>query len=109
MIPAATRRARAGFARHAAREAPCRLTRTGSPPPIMPIYSFAFVLALACAGFFYRAGDEEGSSGLVWGGASLVVSLFVMLRLDGGMLGVALAQLGVLASIVAFRLWRDPH
>jgi len=75
----------------------------------MPFYSFGFVLALACVGLFYRAGQDEADAGLLWGGASLVVSMTILVRWNGGIVAVALGQLGVLAAITAYRLWRDPN
>ncbi len=75
----------------------------------MPIYSFAFVMALACAAFFFKGGQEEGSSGLLWAGLSLIVSAVVMFWLHGGVAAVLFSQVGVLMVITLFRVWRDPR
>lgn len=70
-------------------------------------YSLALVLALACAAFYYRAGEQERGSGLVWGGLSLIVSAVVMLLLHGGVLAVFAAQSALLVGIALFRVWRE--
>ena len=74
----------------------------------MPFYSLAFVMALACAAFYYKAGEQELGSGLLWGGLSLIVSTAIWLLLHGGVLAIFLAQVGMLIAIAAFRAWRDP-
>lgn len=71
-------------------------------------YSFGLVIALACAAFFYKAGEQETSTGLWWGGLSALVSAVMLLRLGGGVLPVLLGQLGLLLAITLFRVWRDP-
>lgn len=75
----------------------------------MPIYSFAFVLALAFAAFYYKAGEQELDSGVLWAGPSVVISAVIILIFHGGVLAVLLSQLGLLAGITLFRLWRDPN
>jgi hypothetical protein len=75
----------------------------------MPIYSFAFVLALACAALFYKAGEQETESGLAWAGVSIVVSALIILTFHGGVGAVLLGQLAVLAGITLWRTWRDPR
>lgn len=74
----------------------------------MPFYSFGFVMALACAAFFYKAGTEESVSGLLWGGLSLVVSALVLTLWSTGVVAVLVGQAGLLAAITLYRLWRDP-
>lgn len=72
-------------------------------------YSFALVMALACAAFFHAAGEKEAGSGLWFSGPSVVVSALIMLVWHGGVLSVLLGQVGLLLGITLFRLWRDPH
>ena len=74
----------------------------------MPIYSFAFVLAVACAIGFFKAGEREMDSGVFWCGLSALVSGVILLRFNGGMFAILLGQVGLLAGITAFRMWRDP-
>lgn len=74
----------------------------------MPIYSFAFVLALAFVGFYYHAGRSETGSGVLWAGLSLVISAAIILLANGGVLATLLGQLGLLAAITLYRVWRDP-
>lgn len=75
----------------------------------MPIYSMGFVAALAAAAFYYHAGEQEMDTGLPWAGLSAIVSALVLFRLQGGLIAVVLAQLGLLAAITAYRVWRDPR
>lgn len=72
-------------------------------------YNFGLVVAIAFAAFFFKAGKQEPSSGLWWGGLSVIVSAVVLMMFSGGMLAVFLAQLGLLAAITLFRVWRDPN
>lgn len=73
----------------------------------MPIYSMGFVVAVAAVAFYYKAGEQEMDWGLPWAGMSAVISALVLFRWQGGMLAVLFAQLGLLAGITAYRLWRD--
>jgi hypothetical protein len=75
----------------------------------MPFYSFASVLALACAGFYYKVGEQEMGSGLPWAGLSVVASSACILTFHGGLLAVFLSQLALLIVITVFRAWRDPN
>ena len=75
----------------------------------VPFYSLAFVLALLCVGFFYKAGQDEMRSGFLWGGLSLVLSMLVIVTFGGGMGMVLLSQLALLAGITFYRVWRDPE
>ena len=71
-------------------------------------YSFALVMVLACAGFYYQAGKQELGSGVLWAGLSLLVSIPTLLVFHGGVLAVLLGQVGLLIGIAVFRAWRDP-
>ena len=73
----------------------------------MPFYSLAFVAALLCATFFYRAGEQETGTGLWWGGLSLILSAVVIMLLRGGLWAVLGAQLALLVCITLFRVWRE--
>ena len=61
------------------------------------------VLALAVAGVFWRAGQEEIGSGVPWGGLSLVVSAVVLLWFQAGLITLGLAQVGLLLGIGVVR------
>ncbi len=70
---------------------------------MMPFYSFTFVLLLICAVFFYRAGEFEGSSGLVWAALSVLISVAIWRWLHWGFIGVLLGQIGLFAGITLYR------
>ncbi len=70
---------------------------------MLPFYSFTFVLLLACAVFFYRAGEFEGSSGVLWAALSVVISVAIWRWLHGGFVAVLLGQLGLFAGITLYR------
>ncbi len=75
----------------------------------MPFYSMGFVIALASIAFFYKAGEDEMGSGLPWAGLSAIVSTAILFWWSSGVLPVLFGQLGLLAGITAYRVWRDPH
>jgi hypothetical protein len=74
---------------------------------MLPIYSINFVLLLAAAGFFYRAGEFEGEGGygLRWAGLSILTSLVLWGWLHGGLMALLLGQVGLFAGITYYR-WR---
>ncbi len=72
----------------------------------MPFYSFNFVLLVACAIFFYRAGEFEGSSGILWAGLSVAISVGVWRVFDWGWFGMLLGQLGLFVGITVVRMFR---
>ena len=72
-----------------------------------PFYSFTFVLTLACAAFFYRAGQAEGESGFTWAALSVVISLGIWLWLHGGFFSVTLGQVGLFVGITVYRSLRE--
>jgi len=84
-------------------------THAASGEPPVPFYSFGFVMALICAMFFYQAGEKETSTGLWWGGLSVILSAVVIMLLHGGVWSVLFAQVGLLVTITLYRVWRDPH
>jgi hypothetical protein len=73
---------------------------------MLPFYSFTFVLLLACAIFYYRAGEFEGRSGVVWAGLSITLSLLVWRIFHWGWPGILLSQVGLFAGITVGRTLR---
>ena len=74
---------------------------------MLPFYSLTFVLLVACAIFFYRAGEDENSSGMLWGFLSVLISVLVWRVLGWGFLGVLFGQILLFVGITLFRTWRD--
>jgi hypothetical protein len=74
----------------------------------MPFYSFTFVLMIVFAIFFYRAGEFEGSSGLLWAILSVVISVVAWRVFRWGILGILMAQIGLFIGITVFRMLRKP-
>ncbi len=70
---------------------------------MLPFYSITFVLLLACAVFFYRAGEFEGGSGLAWAALSLLISVAIWRWLHGGFIAVLLGQVGLFVGITLYR------
>ena len=75
---------------------------------MLPFYSITFLLMAVCAVFYYRAGEYEGSSGWVWGGLSVLVSLVVWRWLHGGFIAVLLGQVALFVGITAWRARKKP-
>ncbi len=75
---------------------------------MLPFYSFTFVLLLASAVFFYRAGQFEGSSGLAWAGLSILISVAIWRWLNGGLFAVLVGQLVLYAGITLYRSRKQP-
>ncbi len=69
----------------------------------IPIYSPTFILGVVCTIFYYRAGEYENSSGVVWAALSAVVSLVLWTVAHVGFLGTLLGQVGLFAGLT---LWR---
>jgi len=74
----------------------------------MPFYSFTFILLVACAIFFYRAGEFDGSSGMLWAALSVAISVVAWRVFGWGWLAVLLAQIGIFVGITVFRMVRKP-
>jgi hypothetical protein len=74
----------------------------------MFFYSYPFVVALLCTAFYYKAGEMETGSGLLWAGLSLMISL-ATIGLNGGVVAVSLGQVALFLGIAVFRAWRDPN
>lgn len=75
---------------------------------MLPFYSFTFILVIVCAIFFYRAGEFDGSSGLLWAGLSALISLAIYGWLHGGFVAVLLGQVGLFGGITIVRLNKKP-
>ena len=75
---------------------------------MLPYVSFTFLLIVACAVFYYRAGEYEETSGWVWGGLSVLVSVVIWRWLHGGFVWVLLGQLGLFVAITAWRARKKP-
>jgi len=63
---------------------------------------------IACAIFFYRAGEFDGSSGLLWAALSVVISVVAWRVFGWGILGILMAQTGLFVGITVFRMLRKP-
>jgi len=63
---------------------------------------------IACAVFFYRAGEFDGSSGLLWAVLSVAISVVAWRVFGWGILGVLIAQIGLFVGITVFRMLRKP-
>jgi len=75
---------------------------------MLPFYSFTFILLLACAVFFYRAGEFEGSCGLPWAAVSILISVVIWRWLHGGFLAVLFGQVGLFVAITLYRSRKKP-
>ena len=70
--------------------------------PYLPI-----VIMIACAVFYHRAAEYENESTLIWTGLSVLISATTFFYFRWGVLGILLGQVGLLAGITMFRLWRS--
>jgi hypothetical protein len=70
---------------------------------MLPFYLLTFVLLLACAVFYYRAGEFEGSSGITWAALSVLISVTIWRWLHGGFIAVLLGQVGLFVGITLYR------
>lgn len=71
------------------------------------LYSFDFVLLLACAAFFYKAADFEDAPAILWGALSVVLFLFTWLVLHWRIPGNLAGQAALLGAITVVRVFRD--
>ena len=74
---------------------------------MMWLYSFNFLVVVVFAIFFYRAGEWEGSSGIIWAAASVVISIAVWRWLRWDWPGMILGQIALFAAIGVFRTLRE--
>jgi hypothetical protein len=75
---------------------------------MMSLYSFNFLLLVAFAVFFYRAGEFENCPGILWAAMSVAISLLVWQWLGWGLLAMIVGQVGLFAGIGVFRAMRKP-
>lgn len=73
----------------------------------MPLYSWEFVLTVACTLGWTRAPEFKGWRGAVLGSVSAGVSLCLWLGLHGGVGAICLGQLGLVLVVVAVRVIRN--
>ena len=73
---------------------------------MMPLYSISFLLLVACAILFYRAGEFEGSSGILWAAVSVLISVVVWRWLRWGWAGIIVAQVPLFFAIGVYRASR---
>jgi len=72
----------------------------------MPFYTFEAVAMVVFAIFFYRAGQFDGSPGLLWAALSIAVSFLAWQGLKWGLIGMLLGQIGLFVGIGIFRVCR---
>jgi len=70
----------------------------------MPIYSFAFVVLVASAIFFYRAAEFDDGPGPLWAALSVAISLLIWQWLGWGLLAMILGQVGLFVCITLIRM-----
>ncbi len=77
---------------------------------MLSLYSFmlAPLLVIACAIFYYRAGQFEGASGLAWAALSVLISVAIWQGLHWGFFAIVLGQLGLFAGLTVYRTWKKP-
>lgn len=73
----------------------------------MVLYSYIIILIIVCAVFYYRAGELENTSGLLWAGLSILTSIIVWLLLHGGFWTVLLGQVALFVGITVYRCVKD--
>jgi uncharacterized membrane protein YfcA len=72
--------------------------------PMTP--GFGFVIMLCCAAFYYKIGEMERSSGLLWGAISLLLWLVASYFLGWGMPGCLLIQFGLFVGLTLWNVIR---
>ena len=75
---------------------------------MLSFYSFSFIIIVICAVFFYRAGEFENSSGILWAGLSALISFIIWRWLNGGVLALLLGQVALFAGITVYRSRQKP-
>jgi hypothetical protein len=73
--------------------------------PLGPLYSIEFVACVLCAVAWYKAADVENVSPWLWVGLSVGVYALTWLWLGWGLLGILLAQVGLLVAVGVARAW----
>lgn len=75
--------------------------------PLGFLYSFEFVLLLACAAFYYKAAEIEDSYPVLWAALSILIFLITWLVFHWGLLGCLGGQLLYLAAITLLNVLRS--
>ncbi len=70
----------------------------------MQIDYLAIVVLSVCAIFFYRAGRQERSWGILWAALSIAVSLLVLFVLRWGLLAIFAGQAVLFVAITIYRM-----
>ena len=76
---------------------------------MLPFYSLTFWAIVAFAVFYYRVGEFEGSSGVLWAGLSAIISLVIWRFLHGGIIAVLLGQVALFVGIGVYRSLKKPR
>jgi hypothetical protein len=71
------------------------------------LYSLPFFLLLCFAAAYYKAGEIENSSGILWAGMSVGVYCLTWFVIGWGIPGDLLGQVLLLAGITLYRVIRD--
>jgi hypothetical protein len=74
---------------------------------MLPFYSVNFVLLIAFAVFYYRAGEFDNGKGLLWAAISLTISCLILKWLHWGAVGMVFGQILLFVGIGIFRMIRD--
>jgi hypothetical protein len=75
---------------------------------MLPFTIFLFISVVVWGVFFYRAGQSEGRSGVMWAGLSVLVSVATWQGLGGGFFAILLGQVFLFAGITVYRTLRTP-
>jgi hypothetical protein len=70
---------------------------------MLPFYSWNFILMIAFAIFYYRAGEFDNGHGLWWAILSLAISILNWQWLHWGLLTMLLGQILLFVGIGVFR------
>jgi len=69
-------------------------------------YLLSPVVLIVFAIFYYRAGESEGSSGILWAGLSMGISLLLWVVLHYGLIMMLLGQIALFLGITIIRVAR---
>ena len=71
-------------------------------------YGFVYIglLMIACALFFYRAGEFDGGQGVFWAVLSILISALVWRVFHWGWVGILVGQFALFAAITIVRASR---
>ncbi len=71
----------------------------------MPYLPISIIIAFAI--FYHRAAEFENESTLLWSGLSVLISATTLFFFGWGFIGTLFGQIGLLAGITFFRVWRS--